>query len=80
MSLLETLKKRNINPYNFEAQAKSKIREIVRAYRHSWDVYSELIQNSVDAINRLYRIKNDPNFYLYSEFRKRFPDFSSDPK
>lgn len=28
------------------------IEEIVRSYRHSWDVFSELIQNSIDAIRR----------------------------
>ncbi len=51
-------------------KVKQKIREIVRAYRHSWDIYSELIQNSVDAINRRYRIYYDPEFSLYDCYRQ----------
>ncbi|MEM9540142.1 MAG: ATP-binding protein [Cyanobacteria bacterium P01_E01_bin.42] len=39
---------------------KDEVREIVRAYRHIWDVYSELMQNSVDAINRKVKILRDP--------------------
>jgi hypothetical protein len=36
------------------------IEEIVRSYRHSWDVFAELIQNAVDAIRR--RARSDTNF------------------
>lgn len=42
--------------YSAQATDVSKFRrdveEIVRSYRHSWDIFSELIQNSVDAVRR----------------------------
>jgi hypothetical protein len=55
-----------------EARLKDKTKEIVRCYRHSWDIFSELVQNAVDAINRRYRILNDPDFYLYDEYRRAY--------
>lgn len=78
VSLLETAQRVSSDPELIETQIRDRASEVVRAYRHSWDVYSELIQNSVDAINRRYRILNDPDFYLYGEIRERFPDFESD--
>jgi hypothetical protein len=78
MSLLDAAKRKSSEPSLVEGQMKRRIRELVRAYRHSWDIYSELLQNSVDAINRRYRILNDPDFYLYAKFRQRYPDLVSD--
>jgi len=69
MALLEKALTRASDPDAVEHRIKEQIEEIVRAYRHSWDVYSELLQNSVDAINRRFRILNDPDFYLYSSYR-----------
>ena len=48
------------------------IQDIVRSYRFFWDPFNELIQNSVDAINRRYRVLNDPSFYLYNDLRKKY--------
>lgn len=49
---------------------KRNIQDIVRSYRFFWDPFNELIQNSVDAINRRYRLLYDPNFYLYNDVRQ----------
>src|SRR4051812_36709023 len=51
---------------------RTKAREVVRCYRHSWDVFGELLQNAVDAINRRHRILNEPGSYLYDETRKTY--------
>lgn len=61
-----------------EEQLKAEIQEVVRAYRHSWDIYSELLQNAVDSINRRYLIYSDPEYYLYKEFRERYPEINTD--
>ena len=53
--------------FNSESEIKTRIQDILRSYRNPWDTFSELIQNSVDAINRRFRIMNDPDFYLYEE-------------
>ncbi len=78
MSLLEVARQRLASPESVENQTRREAQEIVRAYRHSWDVYGELLQNSVDAINRRFRVLNDPDFFLYERFRDRFPNFQSD--
>jgi hypothetical protein len=70
MSLVDVYRDRVVQ--NAEHKLKDKTKEIVRCYRHSWDIYSELLQNAVDAINRRYRILNDPDFFLYDEFRDRY--------
>ncbi|HDR7450318.1 ATP-binding protein [Bacillus thuringiensis] len=62
-----------------EEQLKSEIQEIVRSYRHSWDVFSEPIQNAIDSINRRFRIHNDPEYYLYNEYREKYGEISPDP-
>ena len=33
-----------------EEQIKSNINRIISSYRHVWDIYTELLQNSADAI------------------------------
>ncbi len=78
MSLLDTARNKSGDPALVESQVKRKTREIVRAYRHSWDIYSELLQNSVDAINRRYRILNDPDFRLYTDYRQKYLTLESD--
>lgn len=70
MSLLETARDRIADPGQVESQTKREAKEIVRAYRHLWDIYAELLQNAVDAINRRFRILNDPTFHLYDENRE----------
>lgn len=55
------------------------MQEIVRSYRHSRDIFSELIQNSVDAINRRHMVHNDPQYYLYQEFREKYGVIEPDP-
>lgn len=62
-----------------EHDLRSEVQEIVRSYRHSWDIYSELVQNSVDAINRKFNVLNDENYYLYNEFRSRYGHIDPDP-
>ncbi|GAB4267407.1 MAG: hypothetical protein Kow0080_09510 [Candidatus Promineifilaceae bacterium] len=69
MSIVETAKRKASEPETIENRIKAEIEEVVRAYRHSWDIYSELIQNSIDAVNRRFRILNDPDFYLYDKYR-----------
>lgn len=77
MSLLNTAQ--DINSANIESNVRKQVKEVVRAYRHSWDIFSELIQNSVDAINRRFRIINDPEFYLYKDFQST-ENLSLDPQ
>lgn len=55
-----------------ERRLRQKVNETFRAYRHSWDVFSEIIQNSVDVINQRYGILNDPSFYLYEPYREKY--------
>lgn len=70
MSLIELY--RNRVSQDVEPKLREKAKEILRCYRHSWDIFSELIQNAVDAINRRYKILNEPDFYLYHEFRQKY--------
>ena len=80
MSLIDRIRQPvTVDPDDLEEHARRRIQEIVRCYRHSWDLYAELLQNSVDAINRRFRILNDPNFYLYAKYRET-EDLASDPK
>lgn len=37
---------------NHETEHKREIVDLFRDYRHPWDIFTELIQNSVDAINQ----------------------------
>ena len=37
---------------NHETEYKREIVDLFRDYRHPWDIFTELIQNSVDAINQ----------------------------
>lgn len=46
--LLDTFKAKSGTPDHFRRA----VEEIVRSYRHSWDVLGELVQNAVDAIRR----------------------------
>lgn len=48
-----------------EKALRHEVSEVLRAYRHPWDVFSEAIQNSIDAINSRYKVSYDPNYYLY---------------
>jgi hypothetical protein len=79
MSVLERAADRSSNPDIVEKRIRKRITEVVRAYRHSWDVFSELIQNSIDSINRRYKVLNDPDFYLYDHIREQYDDIESDP-
>src|SRR5688572_7520802 len=79
MSLLDTAQRMSSDPALVESQTQARVRAIIRAYRHSWAIYSELIQNSVDAINRRFTINNDSDFHLYSTFRDEHPGFNADP-
>ncbi|WP_033580824.1 ATP-binding protein [Priestia aryabhattai] len=74
MALLEKYQ----NQFN-EGDLRAEVQEIVRSYRHSWDIYSELIQNSIDAINRRFKVLNDPTYYLYEEFRSDYGPIEPDP-
>lgn len=49
-----------------EKALRHEVSEVLRAYRHPWDVFSEAIQNSVDAINSRYKISFDSDYYLHS--------------
>lgn len=40
-----------------EEQIKSNIERIISSYRHIWDIYTELLQNSADAIQEKYNNK-----------------------
>jgi hypothetical protein len=77
MSIIQRAQEKAADLASVENRLKSEIEEIIRAYRHSWDIYSELLQNSVDAINRRYRILNDPDFYLYESYRQKFSGLES---
>jgi hypothetical protein len=77
MSVIRKAQARAADITSVENRLKSEIEEIIRAYRHSWDIYSEILQNSVDAINRRYRILNDPDFYLYESYRQQFSELES---
>jgi hypothetical protein len=79
MALLETARQRSAELEFVERRINKRVQEIVRSYRNSWDLYSELIQNSVDAINRRFRILNDPSFYLYDKYRNNYDNIESDP-
>jgi hypothetical protein len=79
MALLETARQRSAELEFVERRIKKRIQEVVRSYRNSWDPYSELVQNSVDAINRRFRILNDPDFHLYEQYREEMGDLESDP-
>lgn len=68
MSLLETYQ----THFSKEELLKAEIKEIVRSYRHSWDIFSELIQNSIDAINRKFLVLNDPAYDLYTDYRSTY--------
>lgn len=68
MGLLETAK--GISNSKIEQDLKNRIQDILRCYRNFWDPYGELLQNSVDSINRRYRIYNDEQFYLYNQIRE----------
>ncbi|QYK60759.1 DUF4357 domain-containing protein [Paenibacillus sp. S25] len=59
-----------------EMSLKEEVKSILRDYRNFWDVHAELIQNAVDAINRRYRLINDPTYHLYNEFHQCFPEYS----
>lgn len=76
MSLIELYRNRVVE--DVEPKLREKGKEILRCYRHSWDIFSELVQNAVDAINRRYKILNEPSFYLYQEFRNKY-DIISHP-
>ena len=41
-----------------EKQAKSNIERIISSYRHTWDIFTELIQNSADAIIEEFGFEN----------------------
>ena len=55
--ILAVFSKRAVEPIT---SFRRSVAEIIRSYRHSWDIFSELIQNSVDAINR--KGEHDPRF------------------
>ena len=66
MGLIETAI--DITNNRIENDLKNRIQDILRSYRNFWDPFGELLQNSVDAINRRYKIYNDESFYLYNKF------------
>jgi|SRR5579862_868412 len=78
MGLLETAQQKNSDLMTVERELRTKVGEVVRAYRHSWDVYSELLQNAVDAINRRYRMLNDPQYFRYEAYRLQYPEAEPD--
>ena len=65
---------------NKELLLKQEISEILRAYRHPWDIFAESLQNSVDAINTRFRVLNDPSYYRYDEIREAFGVIEGDPE
>jgi len=79
MPLLDIFQQTLSDPQIAQSGLRERVKELARGYRNSWDIFSELIQNSVDAINRRYRILNDPDFYLYDVFRKQY-EIASNPK
>lgn len=72
MGIIDAAVERNSQTEFVEERLRKSVQEIVRSYRNSWDPYSELIQNSVDAINRRFRILNDPEYHLYHEYREEY--------
>lgn len=79
MSLIEKAKQRFASRAEVESNLRNDIQEIVRAYRHSWDIYSELIQNSIDAINRRHMLLNDPESFLYTDLGKESIEINTAP-
>lgn len=70
MPLLESAKL--VAENRLEPDLRNRIQDIVRSYRHFWDPLAEPLQNSVDAINRRYGVLNDPDHYLYEEWRRKY--------
>ena len=54
MALLDTY--RQGTAANVESDIKTRTLAILRDYRNPWDIYAELLQNSVDSINRRYNM------------------------
>lgn len=67
MGLIETAI--DVSNKRIEDDLKNRVQDILRSYRNFWDPFGELLQNSIDAINRRYRIYNDETFYMYDEFK-----------
>lgn len=73
MSLLNTYK--DGATAQIETDVKNRSLAILRDYRNSWDVYSELVQNSVDAINRKYNILQNSSCNEYGyDFEIEMPE------
>lgn len=53
-----------------EKQAKSNIERIISSYRHTWDIFTELIQNSADAIIEEFGFDNISNGKISLEVNK----------
>lgn len=70
MGLLDSA--RNIVGGRLESDLRNRIQDVVRSYRYFWDPLGELLQNSVDAINRRHGVMNDPNHYLHQSLRQQF--------
>ncbi len=66
-SIQEKYKENYASDSEVAIHARRNIQDIVRSYRNFWDPFGELLQNSVDAINRKERMLHDPTFYLYDE-------------
>lgn len=77
MSLLTTAQQ--IANDHLENNIRTQIKDIIRGYRHFWDPFSEALQNSVDAINRRFRVLNDPDFYLYPLWQANY-HLGADPQ
>lgn len=54
---------------------REEVKNILRDYRNFWDIYAETLQNSIDSINRRYRLLNDSSYYLYNKFKEENPSF-----
>lgn len=61
-----------MNEDHLEVDLRNRIQDTVRSYRHFWDPLSELLQNSVDSINRRHCIYNVPSHYLYDQYHSAF--------
>ena len=72
MSLIEKYREMNSTE---PSEALREVKSILRDYRNFWDVYAETLQNSIDSINRRYRLLNDSTYYLYNNFRMNNPLF-----
>lgn len=70
MGLLEAA--RRVAEERLELDMRNRIQDTVRSYRHFWDPFSEMLQNSIDAINRRYGVLNDPHHYLYNTWRETY--------